>query len=135
VDIGFGEAVEKAALGCREGGGGVEGVQAFEREGRPGTVADEALYARAVLALDAYGGVDAKPARALPREHASGVGLVQEPVAAEVAKDASLQDGFELAYVIGRQLAGLVKADLAVAGLAEHTVEDDEVVVGVDVEG
>ncbi len=25
--------------------------------------------------------------------------------------------------------------DLAVAGLAEHTVEDDEVVVGVDVEG
>jgi hypothetical protein len=23
VDIGFGEAVEKAALGCREGGGGV----------------------------------------------------------------------------------------------------------------
>ena len=35
----------------------VEGVQAFEREGRPGTVSDEALDARAVLALDAHGGV------------------------------------------------------------------------------
>jgi hypothetical protein len=55
-------------------------------------------------------------------------------VAAEVADDASLEGSFELAYVIGRQLRRLVKLDLA-AGLPEHAVEDDEVVVRVDVEG
>jgi len=40
-------------------------VQAFERERRTGTVADESLDARPVLGLDAHGGVDAEPARAL----------------------------------------------------------------------
>jgi len=52
-----------------------------------------------------------------------------------VVEDASLDDRLHLADAIGRQIVGLVKLDLAVAGLAEHTVEDDEVVVGVDVEG
>jgi len=37
-------------------------VQAFERERRPSTVADESLDARPVLGLDAHGGVDAEPA-------------------------------------------------------------------------
>ena len=81
-----------------------------------------------------HGGVDAEAARAPPGEHAGGVELVEESAAAEVAKDASLEDGFELAYVIGGQLGGLVKLDLAAAGLAEHPVGDGEVVVRVDVE-
>jgi hypothetical protein len=50
-------------------------------------------------------------------------------VATEVTEDASLEGGFELAYVTGGQLGGLVKLDLAVAGLPEHAVEHDEVVV------
>ena len=49
--------------------------------------------------------------------------------------DTSLEDRLHLADVIRRQLIGLVKLDLAVVGLAEHAVEDDEVVVRVDVEG
>ncbi len=56
-------------------------------------------------------------------------------MATEVAKDTSLEDRLHLADVIGRQVIGLVKRDLAVVGLAEDAVEDDEVVVGVDVEG
>jgi hypothetical protein len=36
--------------------------------------------------------------------------------------------------VIGRQLGGLVKAHLSVAGLAGHPAQDDEVVVRVDVQ-
>jgi hypothetical protein len=46
VGVAFGETVEKAALGRRKGGRGVEGVQSFEREGRAGTVADETPDAR-----------------------------------------------------------------------------------------
>ena len=61
VHVRFGEPVEEAALGRGEGSRPVEGVQAFERERGPGTVANEALDARAVFALDAYGGVDTEP--------------------------------------------------------------------------
>jgi hypothetical protein len=43
-------------------------------------MADETLDPGTVLTLDAHGGVDAEPARALPGEHAGGVELVKEPV-------------------------------------------------------
>jgi hypothetical protein len=66
VDVRPGEAVNQAALGGGKGGAGVEGVQTFEREGRTGTVADEALDSATVLTLDAHGSIDAEPARALP---------------------------------------------------------------------
>ena len=56
MDVGFWEAVEKTALGRSEGGGGVERMQPFEREGRAGTVADETLDAGTVFALDGHGG-------------------------------------------------------------------------------
>ena len=52
-----------------------------------------------------------------------------------VAEDASLDDRLHLSDAIGRQVMGLVKRDLAVVGLAEDAVEDDEVVMRVDVEG
>jgi len=55
-------------------------------------------------------------------------------VATEVAEDASLESSSELAYVIGRQLGGLMKLDLALVGLAEYAVEYDEVVTQVDIE-
>jgi hypothetical protein len=70
-------------------------VQPFERERLPGTVPDEALDAGAVLGFDAHGSVDAEPTGALPGEHACGVGLVEEVVAAEVAKDAGAERGLE----------------------------------------
>jgi hypothetical protein len=92
VDVGLGVAVEEAGLGRRKGRGGVEGVQPFEREGWTGTVTDETFDARPVFALDAHGGVDAEPARALPGQHAGGVELVEESLATEVAEDASLDD-------------------------------------------
>jgi hypothetical protein len=110
-------------------------VQTFECEGRAGTVADETLDTGTILSLDAHGGVDAEPARALPGEHAGGVDLVEEFVATEVAEDAFLDDRLHLSDAIGRQVMGLVERDFSVAGLAEHAVEDDEVVVRMDVEG
>jgi len=111
------------------------------RERQPGTVPDEPLDTRSVLALDARGSVDAEPTGALPGERAGSVGFVHEVgptfggCPTQVAGDASLEDRFQQADVIGRQLEGLVKADLAGGGLCEHTSEHDEVVVRVGVEG
>jgi hypothetical protein len=65
----------------------------------------------------------------LPGEHAGGVELVEEAVAREVAKDSGAEGGFETTDVVRRQPGGFVERDLAVVGLAEHTVEDDEMVV------
>jgi len=50
-----------------------------------------------------------------------------------VAMDTSLEDRLHLLDVIRRQVTGLVKLDLA-AGVVEHAVEDDEVVMRVDVD-
>jgi hypothetical protein len=110
-------------------------VQTFKRERRAGTVANETLDAGPVLSLDAHGGVDTEPARALPGEHAGGIELVEKSVATEVAKDASLEDRLHLADALGGQLVGLVELDLAAVVLAKHAVEDDEEVVRMDVEG
>ena len=56
-------------------------------------------------------------------------------MAPEVAEDALLDDRLHLSDAIGCQVIGLVERDLAVVGLAEDAVEDDEVVMRVDVEG
>ena len=42
-------------------------MQPFEREGRPGTVTDEALDTCSVLTIDAHGSVDAGPTGAFAR--------------------------------------------------------------------
>jgi predicted ester cyclase len=63
-------------------------VQTFARERRAGTVPDETLHSGTVFGLDAHRRVDAEAARALPHEHADGIELVEESVAAEIAKDA-----------------------------------------------
>jgi hypothetical protein len=134
VDVRFRESVDQAALGRGEGGGRAECVQAFERERRASTVPDESLDARPVLGLDAHGGVDAEATRALPGQHAGGIDFVEESLTPEVAEDAFLDDRLHLSDAIRRQVIGLVKRDLTVVGLAEDAIEDDEVVVGVDVE-
>ena len=134
MDVRLGESVDQAALGRGERGGRAECVQAFQRERRASTVADESLDARPVLGLDAHGGVDAEATRALPVQHAGGIDFVEESLTPEVAEDARLDDRLHLSDAIGRQVIGLVKRDPTVVGLAEDAIEDDEVVVGVDVE-
>ena len=94
-------------------------MQAFERERRTGTIADEALDARPILGLDAHGGVDAEATRALIVQHTGGIELVEDSLTPEVAEDAFLDDGPHLSDAIGRQVMGLVKRELTVVGLAE----------------
>ena len=73
-------------------------------------------------------------AASLPVQHAGGIELVEEALTPEVAEDPFLDDGLHVSDAIGRQAMGLVKRDSTVVGLAEDASEDDEVVVGVDVE-
>jgi hypothetical protein len=57
---GFGKSVEEPRIGRGERGDAGEGVEALEGEGRPGTIADEALEASAVGPLDAHRSIDAE---------------------------------------------------------------------------
>ena len=126
VGPGLGEAIEQPGLGRGEGGRAAQGVKALEGEGWPGTVADQALDARPVVALDADGGVDAEPAGPLPGEHALSIGLAEQAARAEVPEYAALNDTLEADPVAFVEQAGLVEADSAVGDLREDAVEDDE---------
>jgi len=77
VGRGFGKAVKEARVGRGEGGDTGEGVESLEREGRPGTIAQEALEAGTILTFDADRSVDAEAAGSLPGEHVAGVELVE----------------------------------------------------------
>ena len=56
-------------------------------------------------------------------------------MATEGAQDALLDDRLHVGDAIGCRVTGLVKHEVAVVGLAEHAVEDDQVGMRVDVEG
>lgn len=79
---------------------------------------EQAFDARSVLALDAYGGVDAESTGALPRKHALGVNFVEQAMSAEVAEHAALDHVLEHGSVLGREQGGLVEADLCVVVFA-----------------
>jgi len=97
--------------------------------------ADEALEAGAVGLLDPHRSIDAEPTGSLPREHIEGIGLIEQPVGAEGSEDATLHDALEPAPVLGPQERGFVEERLSVLGSGEDAVEDDEVEVGMGVEG
>ena len=138
VGGGFGEAVEQARVGRREGGDTGKGMESLEREGWAGTIAQEALEAGTVVTLDAHGSVDAEPTGSLPREHVAGVELIEEPVSAEVPKHAPLKDALEPDPVPGLEERRFVEASssvVAILGSGEDAVEDDHVEVEVRVQG
>ena len=81
-------------------------MQAFERERRPSTVADESLDARPVLGLDVHGGVDAEPARALPVQHTGGIEVVEESLAPEVAEELFDGGGKGLVFPTNQPVVG-----------------------------
>ena len=58
-------------------------MESLESEGRPGTVADQALEAGSVMALDTDAGVEAKTTTVIPGEHILGFVGLEEAVAPE----------------------------------------------------
>jgi len=109
-------------------------MEAFEREGRPGTVPDEPFQAAAVVALNVHRGVDAEPAGSLPGEHTNGVVFLEQAPGAEVAQNAALHEALEGEGVVGGEPGGLVEAYGSVVSLFEDAVENDQVEVEVRVE-
>jgi hypothetical protein len=110
-------------------------VETFEGERRPGAVTQEALYACAVLALDADGSVYTEPTGSLPGEHARGIGLVEEAASTDVTQDTALDDALEFEPVDLLELGGLMEVDRPIGPPGEDAVEDDEVEVEMWVEG
>ena len=129
-----GKTVEESGLGGCEGGDAGEGVEAFEGEGRPGTVPDEPFEAASVVALDVHRGVDAEPAGSLPGEHTNGVVFLEQTLGAEVAQNAALDEALEGEPVVRGEPGGLVKEYGSVGDLVEDAVENDQVEVEVGVE-
>jgi hypothetical protein len=70
----FSQVAQRSGDAARAAG---EGMEALEGEGRPGTIAQEALEAGTILTFDAHGSVDAEPAGSLPGEHVAGAELVE----------------------------------------------------------
>ena len=94
------------------------GVEPFERERWTSTVSEQPFDACSVLALDADGRVDAESTGALPREHAVGVGFVEQALRAEVAEHTALDYVLEFAgrrrrrrlrAIGGRHASGVVR--------------------------
>lgn len=102
-------------------GVGLGGVEGHDAGLEPGIRSEDAVVAMTMHSRGRNGLAD-------------GIELVEKSVATEVAEDALLDERLHLSDVIGRQVMALVELDLAVVGLAEHAVEDDEVVMRVDVE-
>jgi hypothetical protein len=112
-------------------------MESLEGEGWAGTIAQEALEAATVIALDAHGSIDAEATGALPGEHVAGVELVEQPVGAEVPKHAPLNDALEPDPVLGLEEAGFVKVSLPVVTpvvSGEDAVDNDQVEVKVRVQ-
>ena len=86
-------------------------------KGRARAVAEQSFDAGSVVALDAYGGVDAEATGALPGEHAVGVGFIEQAVGTEAAKHTTLDDPLELEPVVGLKESGLMELDLIIVGL------------------
>ena len=107
VGRGLGQPVQQAGVGRVEGVEAVGGAEAHERKRRPSAVTHEALEAGPVVVLDPYGGVDRKPAAALPGGHVVSDVSIEEVVAAKVAKHAPLDDGLELGPALRRERRGV----------------------------
>ena len=103
-------------------------------KGRPGAVAEQALAADSVGAVDTHGGVQAEAAAALPGEHVLDGGGLQQAAPLEEAKDAALEEPLEVVGIVACEMGGLVEADGAVRLLGEEAVQDHDVEVEVGVQ-
>jgi hypothetical protein len=70
----------------------VDEMEAFEGEGSPGTIADQALESGPVGGLDADAGVQTEPTPVIPAKHVLGLVGVEESVACKMAEH-SASDG------------------------------------------
>jgi len=86
-------------------------VESLESEGRPGTVADQALEAGSVVALDTDAGVEAKTTTVIPAEHILGFVGFEEAMATKMAEDSFAYRVLEALQELGRESGGFVEAE------------------------
>jgi hypothetical protein len=131
VGEGAGGAVDEVCVGPAQGGLSGGGVEPVQREGRPGTVPDEALEVGAVVGLDTDGSVEAEATGAAPGAHVGGLVEVEEAPADEESEQAVLDEGGEGAGGVGVESPSAVEGEGAPTVGCEESVEDDDVQVEV----
>ena len=156
----FGQAVEElegretdssaaGEVGPREDvedlvGTAIDEMEAFEGEGSPGTIADQALESDPVGGLDPNAGVEAEPTTVIPAEHVLSVVGFQEAVAAKVAEDPASDRVLETLQELMGEGGGFVEAKACLwmrrilsrvpLNLLEESVHDAKVEVEVRVQ-
>jgi len=116
---------------------GRSGAKAVQREGRAGTVREQALEPGAVMGGDADRAVEAEAAGATPREHVPGVCFREQTTTDVEPKDASLEDGREGAWALGTQLYSRPEPESSFFGVLfarEQPVGDRQMEMGVRIE-
>jgi hypothetical protein len=118
-------------------------MEAFESEGRPSAISDEALQSSPVGSLDADAGIEAEPAPVIPAEHVLSVVGFQEALAAKVSQDSGTDRVLETLQQFAGEGGGFVETEegfwmrrilsRVTLNLLEQPVHDAQVVVVVGI--
>ena len=123
-------------------GAATDEVKPLESEGGPGTVADQALEAGSVMALDTDAGVEAKTTAVIPAEHILGFVGFEEAMATKMAEDSFAYRVLEALQELGRESGGFVEAEVVgrVGGIRfridplKESIDDGQVEVEMGIE-
>ena len=86
-------------------------MKPLESEGRPGTVADQALEAGSVGGLDTDAGVEAKTTTVIPAEHILGFVGFEEAMATKMAEDSFAYRMLEALQELGGEIGSFVEVE------------------------
>ena len=113
---------------------GIDFTQPFQREGRPGAVAQQALQAQAIVRFDAHAGIERETPTVIPGAHRRGVFAFEHSAAGENAQQTVAHLGLNLGDGFGTDAPGFVKAHAACAIGLENPLDHDAVEVDVGIE-
>ena len=121
-------AAARAGLDTRIGQvPGVDLTQPFARNGRPGTVAQEAFEAVAVVGFDAHRGIDQEAATVFPGDHRLRLWRIQQPTPGHHPQQSPAHgslDGPERWFM---QSGSRVQGEAPGRSGSKHTIDDDAV--------
>ncbi len=117
-------------------------MEPLESERRPGTVANQALEAGSVMALDTDARVEAKPTTVIPAEHILGFVGFEEAMATKMAKDSFAYRMLEALQELGGEIGSFVEVEAWSRGFVvpvsidslEESIDDGQVKVEMGIE-
>ncbi len=113
---------------------GVDLAQTCQREGRPGTLAQQTFQAVAVVGCDAHRGVDREAPTVVPGRHGLRLCWLQQSAPGHHPQQAPAHGSLDGRYRWFVQSGSRVKGDAAERSGIKHAIDDDTVEVQMGVE-